>query len=97
MILKLLIPVLCNAVLAVILYLAEKKTLFGKINYKLKQCIIGVLFGALAAFSTEYGVDVGGAIMNVRDASPICAGLIFGAPAGIISGVIGGAYRWLAV
>ena len=97
MTLKLLIPVLCNAVLAVILYLAEKKTLFGKMNYKLKQCIIGILFGALAAFSTEYGVDVGGAIMNVRDASPICAGLIFGAPAGIISGVIGGAYRWLAV
>lgn len=97
MTLKLLIPVLCNAVLAVILYLAEKKTLFGKMNYKLKQCIIGVLFGALAAFSTEYGVDVGGAIMNVRDASPICTGLIFGAPAGIISGVIGGAYRWFAV
>lgn len=97
MILKLLIPVLCNAVLTVILYLAEKKTPFGKANKWLKQCIIGILFGALAVFSTEYGVDVGGAIMNVRDASPICAGLIFGAPAGIISGVIGGAYRWLAV
>ena len=97
MTLKLLIPVLCNAVLAVILYLAEKKTLFGKMNYKLKQCIIGILFGALAAFSTEYGVDVGGAVMNARDASPLGAGLIFGAPAGIISGVIGGAYRWLAV
>lgn len=97
MTLKLLIPVLCNAVLTVILYLAEKKTPFGKANKWLKQCIIGILFGALAAFSTEYGVDVGGAIMNVRDASPICAGLIFGAPAGIISGVIGGAYRWLAV
>ena len=97
MTLKLLIPVLCNAVLAVILYLAEKKTLFGKMNYKLKQCIIGILFGALAIFSTEYGVDVGGAVMNVRDASPLCAGLIFGAPAGIISGVIGGAYRWFAV
>ena len=97
MILKLLIPVLCNAVLAVLLYMTEKKTPFGKANKWLKQCIIGVLFGALAIFSTEYGVDVGGAIMNVRDASPICAGLIFGAPAGIISGVIGGAYRWLAV
>lgn len=97
MILKLLIPVLCNAVLAVLLYMTEKKTTFGKANKWLKQCIIGILFGALAAFSTEYGVDVGGAIMNVRDASPICAGLIFGAPAGIISGVIGGAYRWLAV
>ena len=97
MTLKLLIPVLCNAVLAVILYLTEKKTTFGKANRWLKQCVIGVLFGALASFSTEYGVDVGGAIMNVRDASPICAGLIFGAPAGIISGVIGGLYRWFAV
>ena len=97
MILKLLIPVLCNAVLAVLLYMTEKKTTFGKANRWLKQCIIGILFGVLAAFSTEYGVDVGGAIMNVRDASPLCAGLIFGAPAGIISGVIGGAYRWLAV
>ena len=97
MILKLLIPVLCNAVLAVLLYMTEKKTPFGKADRWLKQCIIGILFGALAIFSTEYGVDVGGAIMNVRDASPICAGLIFGAPAGIISGVIGGAYRWFAV
>ena len=97
MILKLLIPVLCNAVLAVLLYMTEKKTPFGKANKWLKQCIIGILFGALAAFSTEYGVDVGGAVMNVRDASPLCAGLIFGAPAGIISGVIGGAYRWFAV
>ena len=97
MILKLLIPVLCNAVLAVVLYLTEKKTPFRNVNNRIKQGVIGILFGALAAFSTEYGVDVGGAIMNVRDASPICAGLIFGAPAGIISGVIGGAYRWLAV
>ena len=97
MTLKLLIPVLCNAVLAVLLYMTEKKTPFGKANKWLKQCIIGILFGALAAFSTEYGVDVGGAVMNVRDASPLCAGLIFGAPAGIISGVIGGAYRWFAV
>lgn len=97
MTLKLLIPVLCNAALAVILYLIEKKTPFRKVNNRIKQCVIGILFGALAAFSTEYGVDVGGAIMNVRDASPLCAGLIFGAPAGIIAGVIGGLYRWFAV
>ncbi|MGM9552298.1 MAG: SpoIIE family protein phosphatase [Clostridia bacterium] len=97
MTLKLLIPALCNAVLAVVLYLIEKKTPFTKVNNRIKQCIIGILFGALAAFSSEYGVDVGGAVMNVRDASPLCAGLIFGAPAGIISGVIGGAYRYFAV
>ena len=77
--------------------MTEKKTPFGKAYRWLKQCIFGVLFGVLAIFSTEYGVDVGGAIMNVRDASPICAGLIFGAPAGIIAGLIGGAYRWFAV
>lgn len=97
MIFKLLIPALCNALLSVVLYLLEKKTPFKKVNNRLKQCIIGILFGALAAFSTEYGVDIGGAIMNVRDASPLCAGLIFGAPSGIISGFIGGAYRFFAV
>ena len=97
MTLKLLIPVLCNAVLAVILYLMEKKTPFGKINNRLEQGMIGILFGALAAFSTEYGIDVNGAVMNVRDASPLCAGLIFGAPAGIIAGLIGGIYRYIAV
>lgn len=94
---KLLIPVLCNGFLAVILYLIEKKTSFVKLNFKVKQIIIGVLFGLLAIFSSEYGIDVGGAIMNVRDASPICAGLIFGAPAGIISGIMGGVYRWVSV
>lgn len=97
MVFKLIIPAFCNGLLAVILYLMEKKTSFGRINGKLKQVIIGILFGALAAFSTEYGVDVNGAVMNVRDASPLCAGLIFGAPAGLISGFIGGLYRYFAV
>ncbi len=97
MVSKLAVPMLCNAALSVILYILEKKTPLGKANYKLKQIIIGVLFGALAAFSTEYGIDVNGAVMNVRDASPLCAGLIFGAPAGIIAGLIGGIYRYIAV
>ena len=35
-------------------------------------------------------------MINARDASPLCAGLLFGAPAGIIAGVIGGVERWLA-
>ncbi len=40
---------------------------------------------------------MGGAIINVRDASPLCAGLIFGAPAGMIAGLIGGIFRYVAV
>lgn len=35
--------------------------------------------------------------MNVRDAAPLCAGLLFGGPAGLIAGTIGGIYRWLCV
>jgi anti-sigma regulatory factor (Ser/Thr protein kinase) len=38
-----------------------------------------------------------GTVVNVRDAAPLSAGLIFGAPAGIISGFIGGLYRWFSV
>src|SRR5574344_1435388 len=94
---RLILPMRCNAVLAVVLYMLETKTPLGKAPYKLRQLVTGILFGALAAFSTEYGVDINGAGMNVRDASPLCAGLIFGAPAGIISGLIGGAYRFFAV
>ena len=89
-----------NAFLAIILYILDKKTAFYKIPYKLKQSIIGVLFGLMAIFATTAfgGFDVGdGTIMNVRDSAPLCAGLIFGAPAGIIAGLIGGIYRFVAV
>lgn len=82
--------------ISVILYILDKRTAFGRLNYKAKQGIFGVVFGALAVFATEFGVDIGGAIINVRDSAPICAGLIFGGPAGIIAGIIGGVERWFA-
>ncbi len=99
MVFTLILTALYNAMLAVAIYIAEKKTAFGRIEYKKKQIIIGILFGAMAAFaSTKFaGVDIGdGTIMNVRDAAPLCAGLIFGAPAGIIAGIIGGLYRYIS-
>ena len=40
--------------------------------------------------ATEYSVPINGTMVNVRDAAPLCAGLIFGPYAGIISGLIGG-------
>lgn len=97
---KLIISALCNATLAILLYLLEKRTSFGESSYKRKQVIYGVLFGVMAIYSSTSlgGVDIGdGTIMNVRDAAPLCAGLIFGAPAGIIAGIIGGIYRFIAV
>ena len=61
------IPALCNVALALILYFAEKKMQLDKLDDRLKQGVIGILFSALAAFSTEYGVDVGGATMNAAN------------------------------
>ena len=89
-----------NALLAIVLYILDKKTAFSKIPYKIKQIVFGVLFGFMAVFATTTvgGFDIGdGTVMNVRDAAPLCAGLIFGAPAGILSGILGGIYRFVAV
>ena len=52
-------------------------------------------------FSRQYKMHIvdrvgGGTMMNVRDAAPLCAGLIFGGKAGIIAGIIGGLYRYIS-
>lgn len=94
---KLLLPILCNLCLVLLCDQLGRRTRFRQLSDRTKQWVIGVLFGCMAAFASEYGVPVGGVIMNVRDAAPICAGLIFGAPAGIIAGLIGGLYRWVSV
>ena len=94
---KLIIPILFNCICVLVICLLDKYTPFKKISNIKKQIIIGVLFGGLSAFASSYGVEWLGAVVNVRDAAPLSAGLIFGAPAGIISGVIGGLYRWFSV
>ena len=88
-----LLPVIASA----LLYLADKKTSFGKLSGITKQIIYGLVFGGLAILSTEYGVPLNGAQINSRDASVLCAGLLFGGPAGIIAGTIGGLERWICV
>lgn len=82
--------------LSIIFYLIKRKTGFGKLPYAAQQIIVGVIFGFAAIIGTGFGVDVGGAIANARDATPLCAGLFFGSPAGIIAGIIGGVHRWFA-
>ena len=94
---ELIVPILLNCLLVLVVYLADKYTPAQKLPYITKQIIIGVLFGGVSAFASSYGVEWLGAVVNVRDAAPLSAGLIFGAPAGIISGFIGGLYRWFSV
>ena len=94
---KLIVPILLNCILVLCVYLADKYTSFKKLPYITRQIIIGLLFGGASSFASSYGVEWLGAVVNVRDAAPLSAGLIFGAPAGIISGCIGGLYRWFSV
>ena len=94
---KLIVPILLNCILVLCVYLADKYTPVKKMPYMTKQIIAGILFGGVSAFASSYGVEWLGAVVNVRDAAPLSAGLIFGAPAGIISGFIGGLYRWFSV
>ena len=94
---RLTIPIVFNCILVIAVYIADKYTPAKKLPYMTKQIIIGLLFGGVSAFASSFGVEWLGTIVNVRDAAPLSAGLIFGAPAGIISGIIGGAYRWLSV
>ena len=93
---ELIVPILLNCLLVLGVYLAEKYKLIKKWTYMTKQIVIGVLFGGASAFASSFGVDWLGAVVNVRDAAPLSAGLIFGGPAGIIAGCIGGLYRWLS-
>ncbi len=95
---NLIITVFLNIALSVMLYMIEKKPFYSRLPYKVKQLIAGILFGFIAMYSSTAlgGMNTDGAIINVRDASPLCAGLIFGAPAGIISGLIGGVFRYIA-
>ena len=94
---RLIIPILLNCLLVLSVYLTDKYTSAKKLPYIAKQIIIGLLFGGVSAFASSYGVQWLGTTVNVRDAAPLSAGLIFGAPAGIISGLIGGLYRWFSV
>ncbi len=94
---RLIIATIFPTLAAVLVYKVGKMPGFSRLSYMLKQIMIGIVFGGVAILATEFGVPVDGIIMNVRSAAPITAGLLFGAPAGIIAGIIGGLERWFCV
>lgn len=87
-----LLPVAVTAVL----YAWNGRSLLRRKHPLLMQILCGVIFGGIAVMNTEYGMNIGGAIVNVRDAAPICAGFAFGPVSGIIAGVIGAVERWFS-
>ena len=95
LILEAVFSLLLPAVLAAGIYWTEQRTLLQNRNRWLRQLLIGLLYGGAAVLATMYGIPVKGAVLNVRNAAPLTAGLLFGAPAGLLAGFIGGIYRWV--
>ena len=87
------IPVIASMVL----YYLFHETRLKQAPRMRKQIAAGIVFGVIAIIGTEFGIPFEGAVINARDAAPLCAGLIFGGPAGVIAGCIGGIERWFAV
>ena len=97
-ILKLLLVSLIPISVSIGMRAIDRYSSFRNLKYWTKQIILGVTFGIVSILGSELGVLTDdGAIINLRDAAPLCAGMIFGGPAGIIAGVIGGVERFLAV
>ena len=69
---------LLNVAIVIGVYFLDKRTRFGRLKRIYRELIIGGIFGISAIYASLFGVKIWGATMNVRDSSPISAGLIFG-------------------
>ena len=85
-------------VIVVIAYLITRTKYFREIldkRFTLKNRAIFILiFGAVSIFGTYSGIEIFGAIANVRDLGPMIAGLIGGPVIGLGAGLIGGIHRY---
>jgi sigma-B regulation protein RsbU (phosphoserine phosphatase) len=84
-------------VIIVIAYLLSRfkyftEVLEGKLTIK-NQIIFILIFGAISIYGSYSGVNIFGAIANVRDLGPMVAGLIGGPVVGLGAGLIGGLHR----
>ena len=99
--LSLVIACLLPVLVTVMFVLLNRNKYFKMLPNTVKQILYGVFFGIIAIIGTENGIPYSTAdisvMINVRDAPVLAAGLIFGAPAGIIAGLIGGIERYFAV
>ena len=81
----------------VFLFLEKHTIVKEQLPYPVRQGLYGIVFGIIGIYCTERGIDYNGAVVNARDAAVVTAGLMFGAPAGIVAGIFAGYERWIAV
>ena len=99
-ILDLLINLIKNmAVIIVLAYVFTRTQVYWNILNKKKldwqqKTLLSLIFGLFSIFGTLSGIEIYGAIANVRDLGPAIAGLIGGPLVGIGAGLIGGIHRY---
>jgi sigma-B regulation protein RsbU (phosphoserine phosphatase) len=86
------------AVIAVVAYLVSRTDWFfavcnRKITLRNGLLMVGI-FGAMSILGNSSGVEILGAVANVRDLGPMIAGLLGGPIVGLSAGLIGGVYRY---
>ena len=84
-------------VIVVIAYLLTRLKYFtevldGKLTIR-NQLIMILIFGGISIYGSYSGVNIFGAIANVRDLGPMVAGLVGGPIVGLGAGLIGGLHR----
>lgn len=84
-------------VIVVVAYLLTRSRFFlavleGHPALKIQAFLI-LVFGILSIYGTVSGVEILGAIVNVRDLGPMVGGLVGGPVVGLGAGLIGAAYR----
>ena len=92
MILKMSAATAFNVLLTYVLWRLLKNK---KMNMGIR-ILLGVIYGGCAIISTHYGVNYHHMMLNVRDLSPLAAGLFFDPLSGLIAGFLGGIERYIA-
>lgn len=87
-----------TCVIIVIAYIVSRISYFqeildGEFTWT-NMAVVSIIFGAISIFGTYSGLDVFGAVANVRDLGPMIAGLVGGPIVGVGAGLIGGLYRF---
>jgi phosphoserine phosphatase RsbU/P len=86
------------SVVAIIVYILSRSRMYNavienRMTWKHKIGVI-ILFGLFSIYGTVGGVEILGAIANVRDLGPVIAGLVAGPLAGFLAGLIGAVHRY---
>ncbi|ATW27862.1 PP2C family protein-serine/threonine phosphatase [Candidatus Formimonas warabiya] len=86
------------SVIMVLTYVLTRSSFYGEIMAKKfsprNQVLLVLIFGAFSIYGTLGGMELLGAIANIRDLGPTIAGLIGGPMVGLGAGLIGGLHRF---